>query len=545
MSRAVNDVEVLNQLFSQGMAQTLGSLFGLVGIVVAMLALEWKLALAAFAVIPLAFAATSLFARLARRSFRRTRKAIGDVSANLQEDIAGVKVAQAFNRTQANTERFRRRNAENRDANVSAVGVTSAFTPVMDILGTVAMAIVALYGGWLALQSPPAVTVGVVVAFLTYVQQFFRPIQLISSFYAQAQAALAAAERIFELLDEEPQVVDRPEALDAGSRAGPPARPPAARSSSTGSRSPTCPASRCCGTCRFEVPPGADRGHRRGHRRRQDHHRQPAAALLRRGRGERAAGRGRRPGGHPGVTAGAHGPGSAGALPVLRQRGGQHPLRPAGGHRRRGARTPARTVGAHGFISRFVGRLRPPGGGAGQQPQPGPAPADRASPGPWCATRWILLLDEATASVDTRTEAVIQPALERLMPAADHPGRRPPPLHRPPRRPDPRPRGGADWRSGARTRISWPPAGSTPISTAGSSSRRRGQSDPVPPSSMLRLTHSRTGRRDADPGDGLRVQEVQRPLRATHGRPRPGSRGRRTAWRRWRTSTASSGWASW
>lgn len=212
MSRAVNDVEVLNQLFSQGLAQTLGSVFGLVGIVIAMLALEWKLALAAFAVIPLAFVATSLFARLARRSFRRTRLAIGDVSANLQEDIAGVKVAQAFNRTQANTERFRRRNAENRDANVSAVGVTSAFTPVMDILGTVATAIVALYGGWLALRTPPAVTVGTVVAFLTYVQQFFRPIQMISAFYAQGQAALAAAERIFEFLDEESAVVDRPHA---------------------------------------------------------------------------------------------------------------------------------------------------------------------------------------------------------------------------------------------------------------------------------------------------------------------------------------------
>lgn len=210
MSRLVNDVEVLNQLLSQGLVQTLGSVVGLVGIIVAMLALEWRLAVAAFVVIPLMLLTTNLFARLARRAFRLTREAIGDVSANIQEDISGVKVAQAFNRTKANTERFRERNAANRDANVGAVGVTSAFTPVMDVLATLATAIVALYGGWLALHSPPLVTVGVVVAFLTYVQQFFRPIQLLSTFYAQAQAAMAAAERIFQLLDREPAVVDAP-----------------------------------------------------------------------------------------------------------------------------------------------------------------------------------------------------------------------------------------------------------------------------------------------------------------------------------------------
>lgn len=213
MSRLVNDVEVLNQLLSQGLVQTLGSVVGLAGIVVAMLALEWRLAVASFVVIPLMLLSTSLFARLARRAFRRTREAIGDVSANIQEDISGVKVAQAFNRTKANTERFRERNAANRDANVGAVGVTSAFTPVMDVLATLATAIVAFYGGWLALRSPPLVTVGVVVAFLTYVQQFFRPIQLLSTFYAQAQAAMAAAERIFQLLDREPGVKDMDGAL--------------------------------------------------------------------------------------------------------------------------------------------------------------------------------------------------------------------------------------------------------------------------------------------------------------------------------------------
>jgi ATP-binding cassette subfamily B multidrug efflux pump len=210
MSRLVNDVQALDQLFSQGLTQTLGGLFALLGIVGVMLALEWRLALASFVVIPLTFVVTALFARLARRSFRRTRQTIGDVSANLQEDIAAVRVTQAFNRGDATTERFREVNAMNRDANVAAVGVTSAFSPVLDVLGTLATAIVAFYGGYLALRNPPAVSVGVVVAFLAYVQQFFRPIQALSSFYAQVQSALAAAERILDLVDREPRVADRP-----------------------------------------------------------------------------------------------------------------------------------------------------------------------------------------------------------------------------------------------------------------------------------------------------------------------------------------------
>ncbi len=213
MSRLVNDVQALDQLFSQGIVQTIGGLFSLVGIVIAMLALEWRLALASFIVIPLTFGATALFGRLARRSFRRTRQTIGDVSANLQEDISAVRVTQAFNRTQATTKRFREVNAMNRDANVAAVGVTSAFSPVLDVLGTVGTAIVAFYGGYLAIRHPPLVSVGVVVAFLAYVQSFFRPISLLSSFYAQAQSALAASERIFELVDREPRVADRPGAI--------------------------------------------------------------------------------------------------------------------------------------------------------------------------------------------------------------------------------------------------------------------------------------------------------------------------------------------
>lgn len=212
MSRVVNDTEVITQLMGQGLVQVLGSLFGLIGILVAMLALDWRLALASFVVIPVMLWMTGFFSQLSRRAFRRTRATIGDVSADIQEEIAGVKVAQAFTRTALNQQRFAERNAANRDANVNATAITSAFMPAVEVLSTVAVTIVAGFGGWLVLQE--AVTIGVVVAFLTYVQQFFRPVQALSAFYTTAQSALAAAERIFALLDTPPDLVDGPDAQE-------------------------------------------------------------------------------------------------------------------------------------------------------------------------------------------------------------------------------------------------------------------------------------------------------------------------------------------
>jgi ATP-binding cassette subfamily B multidrug efflux pump len=215
MSRLVNDVQTVDRTLLPGtVSQTTGGLFGLVGISVAMLVLEWRLALATFVVVPLTLGVTRVFSRLARSSFRRTRQTIGDVSANLQEDLAAVRVTQAFNRVELSTQRFREVNALNRDANVAAVAITSAFMPVLDLLAMFAMAIVTGLGGYLALHRPPLVTVGVVVAFLAYIQQFFRPLQLLSTFYAQAQSTLAAAERIFDLVDQQPKVIDRPGAGD-------------------------------------------------------------------------------------------------------------------------------------------------------------------------------------------------------------------------------------------------------------------------------------------------------------------------------------------
>jgi ATP-binding cassette, subfamily B, multidrug efflux pump len=206
MSRLLNDVDTLNQLFSQGITQLLGSLFGLIGILVAMLTLNVPLALASFTIIPAMLLTTAFFAARARVAFRKTRETVGDVTADIQEEIQGVREAQAFNRTKANIERFRQRNAANRDANVQAVGITSAFSPSIEFLATLATALVIGYGGYLTLQGQ--LSVGLLTAFLLYVQQFFRPIQLLSSIYTQAQSALAGAERIYSILDETPEPTD-------------------------------------------------------------------------------------------------------------------------------------------------------------------------------------------------------------------------------------------------------------------------------------------------------------------------------------------------
>ncbi len=210
MSRLLNDVSVVNQAFGQTIAQMLGNLFSLIGIVVAMILINPKLGLLSNLVVPLMIFTTGLFSRWARSRFRVTRQTIGDLSTKIEEDIGSVREAQAFNRVQLNIAEFATLNAANRDANVQAVAITAAFLPSIDFLNTLATAAVLAYGGYLAATGEA--TVGTVTAFLLYVQQFFRPIQILSQFYTQAQSAMAGVERIFLLLDEPSQLNDAPNA---------------------------------------------------------------------------------------------------------------------------------------------------------------------------------------------------------------------------------------------------------------------------------------------------------------------------------------------
>ena len=199
--------------------QTLGSIFGLVMIVIVMLLTSVPLALTALAIMPVIVLTTQFFSQRSRLRFRQAREAIGEVSSNLQENISGIREAQAFDRTGRNMERFAQANAANRDANVGAVAFSSALTPTLDVLSALATAIVAALGGWLAAHG--TVDVGTVVAFLLWVGKFFRPIQQLSAMFTLAQASLAASERVFELLDEPVTIADVPGANGSAADPGP------------------------------------------------------------------------------------------------------------------------------------------------------------------------------------------------------------------------------------------------------------------------------------------------------------------------------------
>jgi ATP-binding cassette subfamily B multidrug efflux pump len=212
MSRLVNDTQVINQVFTGGVVRLLGMSLTLFSIVVTMFTTKWDFALVSFAILPVIILATSAFAKRARVAFRKTRETIGNVSSELQENIAGVREVQAFARERENVAEFRQINRQNRDANVQAQTLTSAFSPALDVMSTAALALVLGYGGGAVVSG--TVSVGLVVSFMVYVQRFYRPIQMISGLWTQMQSALAGAERIFELLDTQPEIVDAPDAED-------------------------------------------------------------------------------------------------------------------------------------------------------------------------------------------------------------------------------------------------------------------------------------------------------------------------------------------
>ena len=218
LSRLTNDTDVINRAVGMGLSRLVSSFLLLFAILIGMLALNWRLALASFALLPLMYVSTVVFSKRARTAFRKTRKTISGVSSELEQNISGARVAQAFNRQGWNSQSFRKLNRANRDANVGAESLTAAFAPTMDIIGAIGIAVVLAYGGYLTRLE--LVSIGVIVAFLQYVRRFFEPVRAISMLWAQVQSAIAGAERIFELLDEVPQVEDaadaRPLALTEG-----------------------------------------------------------------------------------------------------------------------------------------------------------------------------------------------------------------------------------------------------------------------------------------------------------------------------------------
>lgn len=204
MGRVSNDVDALNQLLAQGLTQSIGAVFGLVGILIAMAFLNLTLALVCLATLPVMALVIWVLAQWARKAYREARQTTGAVMAELQEEIGGVREAQAFNRAEESEARFRERNRANRDANVRAAVATSVFSPAIDVMSALTVVAVLGVGAWLVLQN--ALTLGMLAAFMLYIGQFFWPIQIVAQVSAQMQAALAGAERIYAILDEEPEL---------------------------------------------------------------------------------------------------------------------------------------------------------------------------------------------------------------------------------------------------------------------------------------------------------------------------------------------------
>jgi ABC-type multidrug transport system fused ATPase/permease subunit len=210
LSRVINDVDVINDLLTQGAISLLGDSVLLVGTIVVMLIMDARLALLTFCVLPLMVLATWLFSRRARVAYRETRQKLGAVVGDLAENISGMRVIQAFAQENTTQERFEQINRANRDANISAVSLSFVFLPAVDVLSIVATCIVLGVGGLMVTQG--SLTIGVVIAFMAYVSRFFDPIRDLSQLYTTLQTATAGGERVLELLDAQPAVQDRPHA---------------------------------------------------------------------------------------------------------------------------------------------------------------------------------------------------------------------------------------------------------------------------------------------------------------------------------------------
>jgi ATP-binding cassette subfamily B protein len=208
ISRLTNDVEALDLLVTDGVTTLVQSTLTLVGTAILLFVLDWRLALATLAVIPFLILATVIFRVRSTRAYRAVRERLGLVTATLAEDIAGMRMVQAFTREQQNTRNFRAVSERYRDSNMETVVLNGWYFPFVDLLSSVALAVVLGYGGHLYFNGD--VTIGTLFAFMLYVQNFFDPVQQLSQLYNTFLSATAALDKIMDVLDEEPEVLDAP-----------------------------------------------------------------------------------------------------------------------------------------------------------------------------------------------------------------------------------------------------------------------------------------------------------------------------------------------
>ena len=204
VTRSTTDIASLNELFTAGLVSVFGDIFLLAGIVVALFVLQWKLALISFSILPLLFALTFWFKIRARRSFRQVRVKIARINAFLQEHIGGMSVVQLFNRQRQVFEQFDAINEEHRVVNVQAIFYYAVYFPGVELITAVGLALIVWFGGGMILAG--VLSFGALVAFLQYAQRFYRPLADLTEKYNILQAAMASSERIFELLDAEIEI---------------------------------------------------------------------------------------------------------------------------------------------------------------------------------------------------------------------------------------------------------------------------------------------------------------------------------------------------
>jgi ABC-type multidrug transport system fused ATPase/permease subunit len=218
ISRITNDVDALDQLISTGVVTLFSSTLTLIGVIVIMLALDVGLALVVFITFPLLAIASVVFRIVAASAYRITRERIAEVTAYLQESLSGIRVVRSFAQERRHVDRMGELNELNRQANMKTVYLNASYFPAVELLSAIGTAVILLYGGLNALDlSDPSARdqqIGVVVAFVGYLATFFDPIQQLSNLYTTYQQGMAALDKIFDLLDTEPDLVDKAGAID-------------------------------------------------------------------------------------------------------------------------------------------------------------------------------------------------------------------------------------------------------------------------------------------------------------------------------------------
>jgi ABC-type multidrug transport system fused ATPase/permease subunit len=214
ISRMTNDIEALNQLVTTGVVTMFSSTLTLLGVVVILLLLDVKLALVTFLTFPLLAVASLVFRVVSAGAYRATRERIAAITAYLQESLSGVRVVRSFGQEPRHLDEMTALNEANRAVNMKTVYLNASYFPAVEMLSAIGTAVILLYGGSQAIDG--AIQIGVIVAFVGYLNTFFEPIQQLSQLYTTYQQGMAALDKIFDLLETEPEMVDAPDAIDPG-----------------------------------------------------------------------------------------------------------------------------------------------------------------------------------------------------------------------------------------------------------------------------------------------------------------------------------------